>query len=378
MDISIFDDIRPYNDSEFPAAIQRVAENQYFPFIINYLFPDTNLQSFITKFRNIKSGYNFQGEVMSKAIWAIVEKTSSALSYSGFEKVSDKQKSMYVSNHRDILLDSAILQLLLKKNQLDTSEITFGSNLMSEQLVIDIGKMNKMFKIIRGGNIRDFYRNSVHVSSYMRYAITEKSQSIWISQRNGRTKDGNDKTEMAVLKMFTLSSKKPFVPNLIELNITPLAISYEYEPCDFLKVAELYVSRYQKYEKTPNEDLNSILQGVTQWKGNIYFAVCNPITKIELEESNQFQQNDKYQHLASIIDKKIYDNYKLWKTNYMAYDILNQTDKYTNHYSLDEKNEFINYMDNGLFSIEGEYEELKEIFLNIYANPVKNKESIFL
>lgn len=374
MDISIFDDTRPYYDSEISAAIQRVAENKYFPLMINYLFPEIDFDSFVSEFKRIKTVHDFQYKIMYKTILSILKKTSSGLTFSGFENLSDERKSMLLSNHRDILLDSAILELLLRNNNLDTSEITFGSNLMSNQFVIDIGKMNKMFKIVRGGNIRDFYRNSVHVSAYMRYAITEKSQSTWIAQRNGRTKNGDDKTEMAVLKMFTLSSNKLFVPNLLELNITPLVISYEYEPCDFLKVAELYVSRYQKYEKEPNEDINSIIQGITQWKGNIHFVVCNPITKDELEECNQFQRNEKFSCLAKIIDKRIYENYKLWKTNYIAYDIQNQTNKFSENYSSDDKTAFINYMNDGLVNIEGEYEELKSIFLDIYANPVRNKE----
>ncbi len=374
MNSSIFEDTRPYNDSEIPEAINRVLKNNYIPLIFNYLFSNKEAESLLTILKNIQTVEDFQTKIMYKVIKAIVNKTSSELKHSGFEKLNNEKKSMFISNHRDILLDSAILQILLKDNNLDTSEITFGSNLMSNQLAIDIGKMNKMFKIARGGNIRDFYRNSVHVSSYMRYTITEKEQSIWIAQRNGRTKDGNDKTEMAVLKMFTLSSNKLFIPNLLELNITPLAISYEYEPCVFLKTAELYVSMYQKYEKAKDEDFKSIIQGITQWKGNIYFAVCNPITKEELEECDKLQKNDRFIHLAKIIDKRIHSNYHLWKTNYIAYDILNKADMYSNHYTQAEKLDFIQYMNKGLEEIEGEYEELKNIFLNIYANPLKNKE----
>ena len=374
MDITIFDDTRPYYDHEIPAAIERISANKYFPLMLNYLFPDTDITSFIAAFKNIKTVNEFQIQIMYNAIWSIVNKSSSGLTHSGFDKLSNEKKAMFIGNHRDILLDSAILQILLKDNNLETSEITFGSNLMINEFVIDIGKMNKMFKIVRGGNIRDFYRNSMHVSAYMRYAITEKAQSVWIAQRNGRTKNGDDKTEMAVLKMFALSSTKSFVPNLLDLNITPLVISYEYEPCDFLKTAELYVSRYQKYEKAPNEDLNSIIQGVTQWKGNIHLAVCEAITKKELETCDVFDKNEKFQQLSHIIDKRIYGNYKIYKTNYMAYDMLMKTDKYAKHYSKKQQSEFETYMNNGLENIEGEHEELKNIFLDIYANPLKNKE----
>ncbi|HON19707.1 MAG TPA: acyltransferase [Bacteroidales bacterium] len=375
MDTSIFEDTRPYNDNEIPAAVNRLLKDNYLPLIFNYLFPDKKeAENLLKILKDVRTVKDFQLKIMYRIIWAIINKTSSGLTYSGFENLNDEKKAMLIGNHRDILLDSAILQILLTDHHLDTSEITFGSNLMSSQLAIDIGKMNKMFKIIRGGNIRDFYRNSVHVSTYMRYAITEKKQSTWIAQRNGRTKDGNDTTEMAVLKMFTLSSNKRFVPNLLELNITPLIISYEYEPCVFLKVAEIYVSMYQKYEKKEDEDFQSIIQGIIQWKGNIHFVVGKPITEDELKECDQLQKNDKFIRLAQIIDKRIYDNYRLWKTNYIAYDLLYNTDTYTMHYSPSEKSDFIQYMKNGLEKIEGEYDELENIFLKIYANPVKNKE----
>jgi len=374
MDLTIFDDIRPYYDSEIPAAIQRVAENPHFPLIVNYLFPEVDVEKYIHDFRKITTTNEFQGQIMHHVIRSIVGKSASGLSAVGFDKLDEKQKRMFIGNHRDILLDSAILQILLRENALSTSEITFGSNLMTSQFVIDIGKMNKMFKIVRGGNIRDFYRNSMHVSSYMRYAITEKDQSIWIAQRNGRTKNGDDKTEMAVLKMFALSSNKSFIPNLLELNITPLVISYEYEPCDFLKVAELYVSRYQKYVKEPNEDLHSIIQGITQWKGNIEFVVCDAITKEELEACDSLMRNEKFQRLAEIIDQRIYKNYKLWATNYIAYDILYKSDTYSKEYTENQRKAFEKYMNDGLEKIEGEYEELKTIFLEIYANPLKNKK----
>jgi hypothetical protein len=260
----------------------------------------------------------------------------------------------------------------LHESGMDTSEITFGSNLMKEPIAVDLGKSNKMFKIVRGGNIYDFYNNSMKVSSYMRYAITQKSQSTWIAQRNGRTKDGDDKTEIAVLKMFSMSSDKKFVENMLELNITPMIISYEYEPCDFLKALELYVSRYQKYVKSANEDMSSILKGVTQWKGEINLVVSKSITREELEECDRCEKNGKFQMLAHIIDDRIYSNYKLYKTNYIAYDILHDTKIFCNYYTAQEQEAFVEYMRNGLKDFQGDQDELRSIFLEIYANSVKN------
>lgn len=373
-----FDEIRPYTDAEIPAAAQRVANSPYLPAIVNYLFPGQKVEDFQQIFRNMHNVHDFQSTIMYPAIRSIIEKTSSGFSTSGFDTLHDNRKRMFISNHRDILLDAAILQTVLFDHHLDTSEITFGSNLMQGELVVDIGKMNKMFRIMRGGHIRDFYQNSMHVSSYMRYAVVEKQQSVWIAQRNGRTKDGDDKTDMAVLKMFALSSEKEFVDNLMELNITPMVVSYEYEPCDFMKTQEIFISRYQKYEKEPGEDLNSILHGIKQFKGHIHFAIAPAITIDDLNFCDHFERNKKFQHLAEIIDKRVYLNYKLWPTNYIAYELLNQTYRYKDQYTQEEMDQFVEYMEQGLSTLVGDPSELREIFLGIYANPVVNYEKLFL
>ncbi|MCQ2285342.1 MAG: acyltransferase [Bacteroidales bacterium] len=375
-DTFMFEDTRPYTDEEVPAAIHRIATNPSFDFIVKYLFPNADLANFKKEFLTIQSTREFQIKVMDNAIWSIVNKTSTGLTQNGLEKLYDNRNRMFISNHRDILLDAAILQILLVQHQIDTSEITFGSNLMRGDLVIDIGKINKMFKIERGGNIRTFYKSSLEVSRYMRYAINEKHQSVWIAQRNGRTKDGDDKTEIGVLKMFSLSSDKPFIDNLEELNITPIAISYEYEPCDFQKATELFISKYQKYEKSPNEDLESILHGITQFKGGISLSICDEISHDELVECNRMDKNEKFNQLSKLIDERIYNNYKLFKTNYIAYDLLHNTEIYADHYTVDEKKDFIQYMEDGLRTINLPFDELKSIFLSIYANSVINIEHL--
>ena len=373
-----FDAIRPYNDAEIPAAAQRVADSPYLPAIVSYLFPGKKVEEVQQLFRNFRTVHDFQTTIMYPAIRSIIEKSSNGLTSSGFDTLKDGRKRMFISNHRDILLDAAILQTLLFDNGIETTEITFGSNLMEGELVVDIGKMNKMFRIMRGGHIRDFYQNSMCVSSYMRHAVIEKKQSVWIAQRNGRTKDGDDKTDMAVLKMFALSSEKEFVDNLSELNITPMVVSYEYEPCDFMKTQEIFISRYQKYEKEPGEDLNSILHGIKQYKGKIHFAITPAITSEELVFCDHFERNKKFQHLAQIIDKRVYLNYKLWPTNYIAYELLNQTYRYKDQYTQEEMDHFVEYMEQGLSSLVGDPSELREIFLGIYANPVVNYEKLFL
>lgn len=367
-----FEFTRPYNDSEIPAAVARVAGNPFFDNIVHYLFPNQNTEEIRQQFLKVTTIKDFQQQYMLHAINSILRQTSTGLESSGFEQLDKEHNYMFIANHRDILLDAAILQILLDKNGLDTSEITFGSNLMQGGLVIDIGKMNKMFRIVRGGSVHDFYKNSLEVSSYMRYALLEKKQSVWIAQRNGRTKNGDDHTEIAVLKMFSISSSKPFIENMGELNITPIVISYEYEPCDFLKTQELYISQYQRYIKEPGEDLNSIMKGIKQQKGGISVSVAPTISMEELQYCDKFDKNDKFTQLAKLIDQRVYSHYKLWKTNYIAFDMVEGGEKYAHKYTPEEKKAFEEYMNKGLRSLVGEADELRNIFLNIYANPVRN------
>lgn len=372
-----FDSIRPYNDSEFAAAIKRVTNHEYLPIVINSVFLNTNAEEYIKNMKKYKNARDFQHGFMRDAVENILKKTSTNFTYSGLENISNDKHSMLVSNHRDIALDAAILCYVFATNNLECFEVAIGSNLLQGDFVIDIAGINKMFKIARSGSAKDFYRDSILASEYMRHVINETKKSVWIAQRNGRTKDGDDKTELGVLKMFSLSSEKPFVENFEEINITPIAISYEYEPCDFLKTMELYISSFQKYVKEPGEDLRSIIAGIMQPKGQINITITPSITKEELEYCDQFEKNAKFTHLAEIIDKRIYNGYKLYKTNYIAHDILNNANTYAEFYSTEDKEAFINYMKTGLNKLpctrDGENPELENIFLKIYANPVENK-----
>lgn len=366
----MFDDIRPYNDSEIPAAIARVAVDPFFSTVVRYLFPNEDVESFRTRFMQIKTVRDFQEQVMDCAIQSVLRQTSTGFTCEGFEKLEPGRSYMFVANHRDILLDAAILQVVLNQYHLPTSEITFGSNLMQGQMVIDIGKMNKMFRIVRGGTRQDFYRNLKEVSAYMRYTLLQKHSSVWIAQRNGRTKDGVDKTESALLKMFATSSDKPFVENLSELNITPVVVSYEYEPCDFLKTQELYISQYQPYIKEEGEDLHSILRGITQQKGRIHLAMAPTIGEADLQECDKLDRNARFAQLARLIDQQIYQRYRLFPTNYIACDILSNTNRYESMYDSETKDLFEQRMQKGLSMLQGDEEELRSIFLSIYANPV--------
>jgi len=372
---SKFDDIRPYIDAEIPAAMKRIAESEYLPAIAKFVFPEKELN----EVQNILHGYtnirDFQIETMYEFNHQVVKQTAEKFTYNGTEHLDPAKNYLFVSNHRDIVMDSALLQFLLHREGFRTTEITFGSNLMSSQLVVDIGKSNKMFKVIRSTNAREFYENSLHLSEYIRYTITEKGESVWIAQRNGRTKDGNDATDQGIIKMFCMSKSQDLLKSIEELNIVPIAVSYQWEPCDTFKAKELYMSRDgAKYVKQKNEDFISILTGITQQKGNIHFSLCKPLEKEEYCGFSSETPNKFYKNMANLIDERIYANYKLWSTNYIAHDLLSRTDNYTTHYTPTEKEQFLKRFHQTLNQIEGDKNIISAIYLGIYANPVNATE----
>ena len=372
-----FEDLRPFNDSEAKDVLRSVSLDDLLPSVMHYLYPGRKVEEMRNQLLSLSTIRDFQEHIMVPGIREAVRKTSTNLTMKGLEKIQHNTKHIYIANHRDIVLDAALLDVYLIENGMDSLQITFGSNLMKGDFVVNIGKLNKMFRIMRGGNIRDFYRNSVEVSSYMRKMVCQENESVWIAQRNGRTKDGMDKTELGVLKMFALSSDKSFVDNLDELSITPVCISYEYEPCDFLKTAELYISRYQKYVKAENEDLNSILTGFKQYKGDIHLSITDPITRDELQRCDESDKNEKFEQLARLIDQRIDNCRTYYKTNYIAYDLLESSRPYDSKYTVAEKDDFIEYMETGLdnLGIAADKSELRDIFLHIYANCLISKNN---
>ena len=377
-----FDDIRPYFDAEIPYAMQKLAEDESLYSVFKYVFPKHSSEKIRNIILRIKTVKEMQYRVMFPVVTKLMSNTATSMSCEGIEYLSKEKANLFISNHRDIVLDSGILQIILVQNKFNTTGITFGDNLLLSEMIRIIAKSNKLFIAYRGSDMKEFWHHSTKLSHYIRHQITEMNQSVWIAQRNGRTKDGNDKTDQGVVKMFNMSSSGDFIKDFLELNISPCAVSYEYEPCAFLKTFELYLTRRGSYKKQKDEDLNSILTGLTENKGGIHFAFCKPLTENELTEADSYQKNDKYKFITHCIDERIHEKFKLWKNNYIAYDIVNKKGEYAQYYSVDERDKFVNYMNKGLNNIldEGFYgqkdfdvNELKEIFLDIYANPIKNK-----
>ena len=374
MKITDFDDIRPYNADEIPAAMQRIANSSSFPILAAYVYPGEPLEEVRKRIAGYQTVRDFQMETMSMVNKQVIENSITEFSCSGLDKLSPEQQYLYVSNHRDIMLDSSLLQYFLVTHGFDTTEITFGANLMMNQLVIDIGKSNKMFKVERpGGSIKEFYRSSKHLSDYIRFVITEKHQSAWIAQRNGRTKDGNDATDQGIIKMFCMSCPEDKIKAIDQLHIVPVSISYEWESCDILKTLELYESQFAKYTKKPGEDLNSILTGLVQPKGRVHIELCDPISKVELVKFEGMTNNEYHKAVAQLLDSRINTAYRLYPNNYIAYDLRYGTTKYEGEYTLEQKEKFMQRVNKLDRYDTCDIEKLKDIFLGIYSNPVNNK-----
>ena len=374
MNKDLFEDIRPYKAEEIPAAMERIANSSSFPLLASYVYPNEPIEAVKERIRNYKTVKAFQTETMRMVNQRVIEHSISAFSCSGLDKLNLNEHYLFVSNHRDIMLDSSLLQYYLVTKGFDTTEITFGANLMMNQLVVDIGKSNKMFKVERpSNNIKDFYRSSKHLSEYIRYVITEKGQSVWIAQRNGRTKDGNDATDQGIIKMFCMSCPEDKIKAIDQLHIVPVAVSYEWEPCDILKTLEVYESQFSKYTKKPGEDLNSILTGITQEKGRVHFELCDPIAYAELSKFENLTNNEYHKAVARLLDSRINKAYRLYPNNYVAYDLRYGTTKYRDCYTDEQKTMFINKLKRLEKYDTCDIEKLIDIFLGIYSNPVNNK-----
>ncbi len=376
-DISQFEAICPYSDEEAVKALAEVSRHPAVPVISKALFPEERVSFLADALRSIKSIDEFQTIIMSKAVDWCLDHTVHNFSYDGISNIkSIDGKFLMMSNHRDIILDPAITQYVLHKNGIPMSEICVGDNLLSSKTVENLLRSNRMIKVIRGISARELYLSSQLLSKYIRQVITSGKSSVWIAQRQGRTKDGVDITEQGLLKMFDMSGTGTFKENFLELNIVPLSISYEYEPCDFRKAREILISRSQKYVKGPREDMHSIMTGIRQQKGNVHLNIGVPLTPDEIEAASYCDKNDRYQSIRHAVDIRVVEGYKLWKTNYIAYDLVNDTTKYNDFYAPEDVEAFKAYTEHKLRRAERGLDKdgLRDIFLRIYANPIVTKE----
>ncbi len=368
-----FDEIRPYRDQEVASVIKRLETEPAFFTMMNFVHPEWSKEKVIDTISGIDSISEFQSKVAHPSLRVLIDKTVEKVTVSGLENLKSGDSHLFISNHRDIILDSGILNVLLFEAKYGTIQTAIGNNLLSSNLITDLTKLNKNFVVKRNTTPREFYENSILLSAYISYTISEAKNSIWIAQREGRTKDGLDKTQPGLLKMLSINCEKEFRECFKDLNITPVAISYEHDPCDVLKIPELKsIAREEKYEKSENEDYNSIITGLTGSKGRVHISIGTTIHD-ELDELvDHPNKNDKLKILGELIDAQIYKNYKLWPTNHLAYDILENRVNDKPEYEGINPATFEAQLDAKLKAAGLTSKEDKDWLLKMYANPVKN------
>lgn len=368
---SEFDSIRPYCGPEIEAARDRLCQSQDFLSLFSHL-TRMDKEIIIKSLKGIRTRNEFQERFFGPAIQSLINSTTDGVTVEGMELVNKDLSYIFMSNHRDIILDSAILNVLLRTNGNKYTRAAIGSNLLINEWVTDLVKLNSCFVIERDVTVREMLSSSAIRSRYIREVIQENENSVWIAEREGRTKNGDDRAQQSLLKMLKMSGSSNFAENFKELHLMPLAISYEWEPCDALKTQELYTKTLGEYIKTPEADMNSMLTGLSDYKGRVHFHI-DRLTDEELDHLNAFPTNgDRIEALAAIIDSKIHKNFKLWPNNYIAYDLLHSVNKFAKYYTQEEKEQFIRVMTQKMDKLEGNISMLNNIFLAIYANPVKN------
>lgn len=368
-----FDAIRPYYDAEINKAIQKVVHHPMMKALMNFTFPDVNDEVWKEQLKKTHSIRDFQCNFIYESVQQVLKSSSDGLTTSGFEKLEKNTAYLFISNHRDIILDTSLLNASLFDHDLVMTASAIGDNLVKKAFLDVLAKLNRNFLVQRGLSPREMLQSSKLMSEYICQLLLRENRSVWIAQREGRTKDGNDATHPGVLKMLAMGNDEANLMDYFKkIKIVPVSISYEYDPTDALKMPQLKAeANNETYVKEENEDFMTLLSGIMGQKKRIHIHVGGVLDKeIDAIASNFDNSNKQIQALAQVIDDSILQSYHLWPTNYIALDILNKSDEHKAFYTENEKSLFERRLEmkidkNNPIELCG--------FLNMYANPVINK-----
>ena len=371
--MSKFDAIRPYYDAEVNQAILSAINHPMMKALMNFAYENVDDSVWKEQLKRTHSIRDFQINFAYKAVKKVLEKSSDGLSTSGFEKLEPNTSYLFISNHRDIILDTSLLNVCLHEHGLVMTASAIGDNLVKKDFLKTLSKLNRNFLVQRGLPPRELLESSKLMSEYIGQLLLRENRSVWIAQREGRTKDGNDATHTGVLKMLAMASDEANMLDYFKkLKIVPVSISYEYDPTDALKMPQLMAeANAEKYIKDKNEDFITLLSGIIGQKKRIHIHVGEVLTnEIDTIASEFDNTNKQIQALAQVIDDAILQTYKLWPTNYIAYDLLFKTDQFKAFYTENEKSLFERRLE---MRIDETNPQIVEGFLAMYANPVVNK-----
>ena len=371
-----FEDIRPYTPEEIPSAIAELMGDEYFKKALSYVTPDAD--GMLQKFPAVKSTDEFQRGILFPVLKWLIGIVSESIQGSGFSNIEKDKGYTYISNHRDILTDALFLGYLLGNNGLKSPEMALGDNLLVYPWMRTLVRLCKGIIVYRNLPLKRTLEEAGRLSGYINHTIQDNKNSVWIAQREGRTKDSDDRTQESVLKMLSFCGGGDMRSNVISLNIAPVSISYEYDACDYLKAREFQIKRDDsEFKKSPKDDLDSMSVGLMSRKGKINFVITEPINaKVEaLPET--LTKAEFYTAVAKIIDEAIHSGYVLYPINYVAYDLLKGTDIFSQNYTQEEKENFSKYVDGQVAKIKDlpspDNDFLREKILEMYSNPLKNK-----
>jgi 1-acyl-sn-glycerol-3-phosphate acyltransferase len=368
-----FDAIRPFYDAEINDAVLKVINHPMMKALMNFTFPDVEDTVWKEQLVKTQSIRDFQCNFIYHSMRKIIEKSSDGLTTSGFDKLKKGESYLFVSNHRDILLDTTLLNTALFEHGLVMTASAIGDNLVKKDFLNVLAKMNRNFLVQRGLTPREMLESSRVLSEYIGHLLLEESRSVWIAQREGRTKDGNDATNPGVLKMVGMASNgMDLMDYFKKIKVVPVSISYEYDPTDVLKIPQLLAEANNEiYIKEKNEDFMTLLSGVMGQKKRIHMHIGDVMhTEIDKVKVEFDKPNKQIVALARAIDDSILSNYRLWPTNFIAYDILNNSKEYSHLYSEEEKSLFERRLE---MRIDAENPIALQGLLVMYANPVVNK-----
>ncbi len=373
---SIYDDIRPYEPQELPDVFKRLLANEQFKKVLAYLYPGVPIEAIGAKMMQCRSNLDFQLAFCYDFLKNLMAKASTGWDMDTRD-VDVAKRYTFVSNHRDIVLDSALLDVLLYDAGFKTTcEIAIGDNLLSLPWVKDLVRLNKSFIVQRSLAPREMLLASKKMSEYMHFVVKEKNDNIWIAQREGRAKDSNDRTQPAILKMMAMGGEGSVVERLMQLHIVPLAISYEYDPCDFLKAAEFQLKRdVPGWKKSANDDVVSMQTGIMGYKGKVHYHCAPCIDEFLKNLSPDIPKTKVFDVIAEHIDQEIFRNYRMYPSNYIALDILDGCSAHNDKYTDKDIALFNKYIEGQIDKIDITDKDvafLKERMLTMYANPARN------
>ena len=372
-----FNDIRPFEPEELPEVFDRLIADQQFCSVLSYLYPGVPVEAIAAKMKGCKDNLAFQKAFCYQFLHGLLKKASLGCD-ADFSAIDLDARYTFISNHRDIVLDSALLDVLLIDAGCSTTcEIAIGDNLLSLPWVKDLVRVNKSFIVQRSLSMREMLVASKTLSEYMHYAIACKNENIWIAQREGRAKDSDDRTQEALLKMMAMGGEGSAIDRLVALHLVPLAISYEFDPCDYLKAQEFQLKRdVPGWKKSAHDDVVSMQTGIMGFKGHIHYHCAPCIDQWLLSLPADTPKTDLFRIIAEHIDKEIHANYRLFPANYVALDMLHGTDRYASEYSADDKARFEKYLEGQMAKITLENRDeafIRESMLKMYANPAINQ-----